>query len=96
MKKYLFGLFAMSLALATSAFTSPKHLTADLYWFTPDTAGNPQDSEDIPPQDENSPFGCSTGEVRCALGYSNVQLVGDHYEPVAATGEPVIENKATR
>jgi hypothetical protein len=64
MKKYLFGMFAIALAVSFSAFTSAR--TAQYYWF--DAADNSFLGSSATIQ--TNPLGCEVNaDIDCSYGY---------------------------
>ena len=99
MKKYLFGLFAIALALGLSAFSNKKQISIEksqpyLYWYyiLPNgNIGNPVDGTNLRTKDEVFPtVGCEdTGGPDCARGYTTTQAFGFPAEPVTAENEHI-------
>ncbi len=72
MKKQLFGVLAIVVAISASAFTHIKAKPAsDLVWFEVNASGNPLHPA-LGEQGDNPPaaYNCSTGSTRCARAYS--------------------------
>lgn len=70
MKKSLFGLFAVAIAICAVAFTTaPKQNSVDeFYWFSyTNNVVNPILATE--PTHEESPFTCSSGSYTCTRAY---------------------------
>jgi hypothetical protein len=103
MKKYLFGLFAIILAVSFSAFsTAKKHSKTSgtpYYWYTVDASGNVADdngplngsTEDKDAAVSNMLGGCpnSTGDF-CILGSTSNSLTNSAHDQISAGADNVI------
>jgi hypothetical protein len=77
MKKIMFGVFAVALAIAASAFTKPAHSTFATYYFPLDVNGNPVSITSLPPQSDT--YGCLGGLTPCAAAYPSYTHSGSIY-----------------
>ena len=85
MKKIGFGILAVALAVAGSAFMVPKRSANLVYYFQLDDAGNPENTSQTPPT--SNTFSCPGRLVPCSAGYpSYTQLANGQYQ---ATGTMV-------
>ncbi|HTJ13015.1 MAG TPA: hypothetical protein VL547_13350 [Dinghuibacter sp.] len=85
MKKIGFGILAVALAVAGSAFTAPKKDLNNVYYFPLNNLGQPQSISTLP-QTEN-PFSCPGRATPCSAGYATyVQNPDNSY---SATGTMV-------
>ena len=85
MKKIGFGILAVALAVAGSAFTAPKKSTDLVYYFPLDATGTPENISSIPPT--SNTWSCPGRLVPCSAGYPGyTQLGNGQYE---ATGTMV-------
>ncbi len=81
MKKNFLAIVAVTLAIATTAFTKAKKLDSDLVWFEVHaTAGTALNSVDGGRQGDNPPMSCPTGNKYCsaALSISQGEVVDNN------------------
>ena len=63
-------MIALVVALSLSAFTKAKQMDSDLVWFEVNSSGQALHPTDGGVQGDSSPFGCSTGTLKCATALS--------------------------
>jgi hypothetical protein len=70
MKKMLLPMIALVVAVSLSAFTKIQRTDSDLVWFEVNSSGQALHPTDGGVQGDTSPFGCSTGTLKCATALS--------------------------
>lgn len=85
MKKIGFGILAVALAVAGSAFTAPKKSVNNIYYFPLSTLGTPEEISSIP-QTVNT-YECPGRATPCSAGYQG--YVQDSDGGYSATGTMV-------
>ena len=101
MKKYLFGLFAIALALGLSSFgknekSIPVKTEQSLYWYyiVDDLIGDPVDGTNLRTRSQVfETVGCpgESGED-CARGYLTTQTFEEEADPVTGVDEHIMED----
>lgn len=75
MKKIGFGILAVALAVAGSAFTAPKKAVNNVYYFPLSNLGAPQTITTVP-QTQNT-YECPGRATPCSAGYPSYVANGD-------------------
>jgi hypothetical protein len=70
MKKMLLPIMALIVGIGISAFTKVNQMDSDLVWFEVNSSGQALHPTDGGVQGDSSPFGCSTGSLKCATALS--------------------------
>jgi len=99
MKKYLFGIFAIVLAIGFSAFTTTKSAKSkkiDSYWFVATNSTSTISSVQLdfptsaPTAQSADPFSCEAdGSKYCSLPFPNIVYDNGVYKP-SANGSTVL------
>lgn len=96
MKKIIYGLGAVALAVAGSAFTTRTSFVTDYYFPLNPTTGAVEKTTSTPPQSATS-YGCGSGASFCAAAFTQYVTVtrGSDYSAVvssAVSGSTLYKN----